>query len=74
MNNFKQLVHDKDLCSWCHDDIINEVYVIAINKTYCRPECMVSDIKWARSFVKEEQDDIDMNNDLALIRTDKMYI
>jgi hypothetical protein len=74
MKNFKHLVHDKDQCSWCFDEIVNEVYVLAINKTYCRTQCMVSDMQWARSFVKEEEDEVALHNDLALINNNQMCI
>lgn len=74
MKNFKELVHSKEQCSWCFDDIVNEVYVLALNKTYCRTKCMVSDIQWARSFVKEEIDEIELNNELALIKNDIRFV
>lgn len=72
MKDFKDCVNNKDMCSWCFDEIVNEVYVLAINKTYCRTQCMVSDMQWARQFVQEENEEIKLNNDLALISSNKM--
>lgn len=72
MKDFKACLDNKDMCSWCFEEIVNEVYVLAINKTYCRTQCMVSDMQWARQFVQEENEEIKLNNDLALISSNKM--
>lgn len=74
MTKFKDYIDNKELCSWCFDEIITEVYVLALNKTYCRDKCMVSDIQWARSFVKDEQEEIAVNNDLALIKNNRLCL
>jgi len=72
MENYKNYTYKDTPCSWCYEEIVNEVYVLSTNKTYCRTECMVSDIKWARQFVQEEQDEIKLNNELALIKNNEM--
>jgi hypothetical protein len=74
MKNLRKVIYEEKPCSWCFAEIVNEVYVLAINKTYCRPKCMVSDMEWARSFVKEEEDEVALHNDLALINNNQMCI
>lgn len=74
MKDLRKYATEDRPCSWCHEEIVNEVYVLAINKTYCRTKCMVSDIQWARQFVQEEHEEIQLNNELALIKTDKLFV
>ncbi len=74
MENYRDIIDEKELCSWCFEKIVNEVYVLSLNKTYCRTKCMASDIQWARQFVKEENEEIKLNNELALIKTSKIFV